>query len=47
MKQKEGSKCNCKAVFILLCHCKKEHAGEWYLSLVRAANAAQTCQGTI
>lgn len=47
MKQKEGSKCNYKAAFVLLCHCKKEHAGKWYLSLASAAVAAQSCQGTI
>ena len=36
---------SCKAVFILLCHCVKEHAGRWCLSPAKAAAAAQARPG--
>lgn len=46
MKQKkEGSECSCKAVFILLCHCVKEHAGRCCLSLAKVASAVQARPG--
>lgn len=44
-KKREGSECSCKVVFILLCHCMKEHAGRWCLSPVKAAIAVQARPG--